>query len=69
MPVTNKPLLTLSAEDLMTRAVVRLPAEMPLRDAARLLLQNQVDGAPVADAQGKCLGLFSAFDYLRLAEM
>jgi CBS domain-containing protein len=40
---------------------------MPLRDAARLLLQNQVSGAPVVDAQGKCVGVLSALDVLRLA--
>ena len=69
MPVSNKPLLALTAGDLMTREVVRLPEEMPVRDAARLLLQNQVSGAPVVDAQGKCVGVFSAIDFLRLAKM
>jgi CBS-domain-containing membrane protein len=69
MPVSSKPLLALTAGDLMTRDVVRLPMEMPLRDAARLLLRNQVGGAPVVDAQGKCVGVLSAIDFLRLAEM
>jgi CBS domain-containing protein len=61
-------LLTLTAGDLMTREVVRLSEEMPLREAARLLLQNQVGGAPVVDARGKCVGVLSAIDFLRLAE-
>jgi DNA-binding protein Fis len=68
MRVASTPLLTLTAADLMTRAVVRLPEEMPLRDAARLLLQNQIGGAPVVDAQGRCVGVLSAIDFLRLAE-
>jgi len=49
--------------------VIRLPEDMPLRDAARLLLRNQIGGAPVVDAQGKCVGVFSAIDFLRLSEM
>jgi CBS domain-containing protein len=59
--------MALTADDLMTRTLVRVPEEMPLRDAARLLLQNQVSGAPVVDRQGKCVGVLSAFDFLRLA--
>jgi CBS domain-containing protein len=51
----------------MTRALLRLPEERPLRDAARLLLQNQIGGAPVVDTQGRCVGVFSASDLLRLA--
>jgi CBS domain-containing protein len=58
----------LTADDLMTRKLVRLPGTMPLRDAARLLLQNRVGGAPVVDAQGRCIGVLSAIDFLRLAE-
>jgi len=52
----------------MSRAVVLLAEHMPLRDAARLLLRNQVGGAPVVDVHGKCVGVLSAIDFLRLAE-
>jgi CBS-domain-containing membrane protein len=68
MPDATKPLMALTAGDLMTREVVRLPEEMPLRDAARLLLRNQISGAPVVDGQGKCIGVLSAVDVLRLSE-
>jgi CBS domain-containing protein len=68
MRATSKPLQALTAANLMNPEVVRLPGEMPLRDAARLLLRNQIGGAPVVDAQGKCIGVFSAIDFLRLAE-
>jgi CBS domain-containing protein len=67
MPVTRKPLFALTAEDLMTREVVRLPEDMPLRDSARLLMHHQVSGAPVVDAHGRCVGVLSAIDVLRLA--
>jgi CBS domain-containing protein len=65
----SKPLQALTAGDLMNPDVVRLPEEMALRDAARLLLRNQIGGAPVVDAQGRCVGVFSAIDFLRLSEM
>jgi CBS-domain-containing membrane protein len=68
MPATTKSLQQLTAEDLMTRDVVRLPQTMPLREAARLLWRNHVGGAPVVDGQGACIGVLSATDFLRLAE-
>ena len=64
---TLKPLLGLTAAELMTSDLVALKEDMPLRDAARLLLQKQVGGAPVVDAEGKCVGILSASDFLRLA--
>jgi CBS domain-containing protein len=69
MRAKGKLLQALTAGDLMNTDVVRLPQDMSLRDAARLLLQNQIGGAPVVDAQGKCVGVFSAVDFLRLSEM
>jgi CBS domain-containing protein len=64
----TKPLTDLTAGDLMSRDVVRLPEDMPLREAARLLLRNHVGGGPVVDREGKCVGVFSSVDVLRLAE-
>lgn len=68
MQATTKPLLDLTASDVMSTPVVTLPESMPLRDAAQLLLRNQIGGAPVVDATGKCVGVFSATDLLRRAE-
>ena len=68
MPATMKPLLALTAGDLMSRDLVLLTEDMPLREAAHLLLRNQIGGAPVVDARGKCIGVVSATDFLRLAE-
>jgi CBS-domain-containing membrane protein len=65
---TTKPLTCLTAADVMTRDVVRLREEMPLRDAAHRLRQAQISGAPVVDEQGRCVGVLSAVDYLRRAE-
>jgi CBS domain-containing protein len=69
MRSNGKPLQALTAGDLMNPDVVRLPEEMALRDAARLLLQHQIGGAPVVDAQGRCVGVISATDFLRLSEL
>jgi CBS domain-containing protein len=65
---TSQALLALTAADLMTREVVRLPEDMPLRDAVKLLLRNQVGGAPVVDTQGRCVGVLSVIDVLRQTE-
>jgi len=67
MLTMTKPLQALTAGDLMNRDVVLLPEKMALRDAAQLLLQNQIGGAPVVDAQGRCIGVFSASDLLRVS--
>lgn len=68
MRATTRQLLGMTAGDLMNADVVRLPEGMALRDAARQLLRNQIGGAPVVDAQGRCVGVFSAVDFLRLSE-
>jgi CBS domain-containing protein len=64
----RKPLRALTAGDVMSHAVVLLREEMLLREAARLLRQAQVSGAPVVDEQGRCVGVLSAADFLRWAE-
>lgn len=67
MRTTLKPLSALTASDLMTPDVVRFNEEMPLREAAQLLFQNQIGGAPVVNAEGQCVGVLSAIDFVRLA--
>lgn len=68
MVTKSKPLLTLTAGDLMSPDVVRVPERMAVRDAARLLLQNQIGGAPVVNAHGRCVGVLSAMDFLRMSQ-
>lgn len=67
MQVTSDTLLNLTADDLMVSDVVVLRETMPLRQAARLLFENQVSGAPVVNAVGQCVGVLSTTDFLRLA--
>jgi CBS domain-containing protein len=52
----------------MSRDVVTLPKEMSLRAAAHMLSLHRISGAPVVDADGRCIGVVSATDFMRLAE-
>jgi len=58
---------TLTVADLMTRDVLRIHQDTLMREAACLLYQAQVSGAPVVDAHGTCAGVLSAKDFVRLA--
>jgi CBS domain-containing protein len=64
MATATQPLLSLTASDLMTREVVTIPQSMSLRAAARVLFQNQIGGAPVVDADGHCVGILCATDFV-----
>ena len=64
MVATVKSLFDQTAADLMTRKVICLPQEMSMREAARLLILDQISGAPVVDGVGKCVGVISSTDFL-----
>ena len=68
MTATKKPLLALTASDIMTRDLLLIPEDIPLRSAAHLLLRHQVSGAPVVDGHGKFVGVISSTDFVRLAD-
>ncbi|UCE91428.1 MAG: CBS domain-containing protein [Methanobacteriota archaeon] len=51
-------------EEIMTSPVVTVTPDMPVREAASLLSEKDVSGAPVVD-QGKIVGVFSEADVLR----
>ena len=65
---TTPTLLSLTAADLMSQAVVTIPGEMSLQGAARLLTRSHVSGAPVVDDAGRCIGVLSATDFVSWAE-
>jgi CBS-domain-containing membrane protein len=64
----NKPLMSLTASELMSAAVMAVSEEMSLPTAAHLLAQAHVTGAPVVNSQGKCVGVISSSDFLRWAD-
>jgi CBS domain-containing protein len=54
----------LVARDIMVTKLVTLTPEMKLREAAKLLLKNCISGAPVVDADGELIGVFSEQDVM-----
>jgi CBS-domain-containing membrane protein len=65
MMTLNRTLFELTAADLMSRDVVCIPASTSLRNAARMLVEAGVSGAPVLDEEGRCLGVLSQTDLTR----
>jgi CBS domain-containing protein len=52
-------------EEVMTRDVLTVTPELPLRDVAQLLTHNHVSGVPVCSQGGRVLGVVSEADILR----
>jgi CBS domain-containing protein len=55
-------------EQIMTRDVVRVAPDTPLKEVAALLVENRISGVPVCDAEGVVLGVVSEADILRKEE-
>jgi CBS domain-containing protein len=53
------------ARDVMQRHVVTVLADASLLDAYRLFVEEEIQGAPVVDADGQVLGVVSSRDLLR----
>jgi CBS domain-containing protein len=51
-------------KDVMTREVVSVPCETPLKEVARLMTGRAISGVPVVDDQGHVLGIVSESDFL-----
>jgi CBS domain-containing protein len=68
MTASSRPLLALTAADLMSPTVMTIPRDMSLRQAAHLLAQADISGAPVTNAEGHCVGVISARDFVSWAE-
>jgi CBS domain-containing protein len=51
----------------MISPVVTIPQGTTLREAARLLHRSDISGAPVVDAEWRCLGVLSASDFVTWA--
>jgi len=50
------------AKDIMTKDVVTVSAAATVREAARILTQQQLSGAPVVDEEGRLVGIVSETD-------
>jgi CBS domain-containing membrane protein len=57
---------TVSVSDLMHRDVVAVGPELPVKEAARMLLDNKYGCLPVVAGGGELLGIVTEADFLRL---
>ena len=52
------------ATDVMTKNVVTIDENAPVREAARLLVEHRISGLPVVDADGHLIGLVTEADLI-----
>jgi CBS domain-containing protein len=52
----------------MSAPLTTIPQDMSLRDAGHLLMKAHISGGPVVDAEGKCVGILTASDFVGWAE-
>lgn len=52
------------ARDIMTRDIITASPELSVKGLAMLLIKNQISGVPVADENGKIVGLVSEADII-----
>lgn len=57
----------ITASDLMNPGVLTVQKDMTVRELASFLMENEISGAPVADAQGRLVGVVSLNDIAALA--
>ena len=55
----------LLAKDVMTRDPISVTSDIPARELARILADNQISGAPVVDQQDRVVGVVSRTDLLQ----
>jgi CBS domain-containing protein len=60
--------MTRRARDVMQSPVVTIERDASLLDAHRLLVEEEIHGAPVVDADGAVVGVLSALDLLRAVQ-
>jgi CBS domain-containing protein len=52
----------MEARHIMTRDIITVSASMTVKNLATTLIKNQISGAPVADKNGKIIGVVSEAD-------
>ena len=55
----------MKAKDIMRRRIITIGAERTLREAARVLIDKRISGAPVIDGGGRLVGVLSQTDLVR----
>ena len=54
----------LKAKDIMTRPVITVSPDMEIVHAAKILLENRINGVPVVDKTGKLVGILCQSDLI-----
>jgi len=57
----------ITAADLMNPEVLTVPEDMTVRELATFLMDNEITGAPVADREGRLVGVVSVVDIADVA--
>jgi CBS-domain-containing membrane protein len=50
--------------EIMTRNVISVPEDAPVREVARILDRHRISGVPVTDGDGHMVGLISEYDLI-----
>lgn len=58
----------LKVRDIMHSPVITVTEELSIQECAKLMMENHVHHMPVADDDGKIIGMISATDFLVVAE-
>ena len=61
----KKPLKSLTARDIMSKAVLTLTENSLLQEAVHLFIENHVSAAPVLDLSGNAIGVITKTDLAR----
>ena len=59
----------ITASDLMNPEVLTVQTGMTVRELASFLIDNEISGAPVADSEGRLVGVVSLRDLMRVASI
>lgn len=54
----------MKVQEIMTREVITLHPDMGIVDAAKVLMENHINGAPVVDRQGRLVGILCRDDLI-----
>jgi CBS-domain-containing membrane protein len=64
MIAPNDRLKTLTVADAMSRGLITISCNSTLSEAADVLCEHQITGAPVVDECGRCVGVISGSDFI-----
>lgn len=59
----------IKVEDTMQKNVITIRDDMKIEEAAKILRENRISGAPVVDKNNKLVGILSEGDIIRLLEV